>query len=67
MLDQGKRGILLTMDLEKDAKQIETILNTQTDFDTKSRNASDWSRNYTLDIFEREIGDILQHDSKFKK
>jgi glycosyltransferase involved in cell wall biosynthesis len=67
MLDQGKRGVLLAMDLEKDAKQIETILNTQTDFDTKSRNASDWSRNYTLDIFEREIGDILQHDSKFKK
>jgi glycosyltransferase involved in cell wall biosynthesis len=67
MLDQGKRGVLLAMDLEKDAKQIETLLNTQADFDTKSRNASDWSRNYTLDIFEREIGDILQHDSKFKK
>jgi glycosyltransferase involved in cell wall biosynthesis len=67
MLDQGKRGVLLAMDLEKDAKQIETLLNTQTDFDTKSRNASDWSRNYTLDIFEREIRDLLQHDSKFKK
>jgi glycosyltransferase involved in cell wall biosynthesis len=67
MLDQGKRGILLDMDLEKDAKQIETLLNTQFDFDSKSGNASDWSRNFTVDVFEREIRDLLQHDSKFKK
>ncbi|MFE3871870.1 glycosyltransferase [Flavobacterium sp. ZS1P70] len=67
MLDQGSRGILLAMDLEKDVVKLESLLNTQTDFDTKSRNASDWSRNYTMDVFEREIGDLLQHDSKFKK
>lgn len=67
MLDQGKRGVLLTMNLEKDAKQIEILLNTPTDFDTKSENASKWSRNYTLDIFEREISDLLKQDSKFKK
>ncbi|SHM95878.1 glycosyltransferase [Flavobacterium xinjiangense] len=67
MLDQGSRGILLAMDLEKDTTQIETLLHTQMDFDTKSRNASDWSRNYTLDVFEREIRDLLKHDSKFKK
>lgn len=66
MLDQGKRGVLLTMDLEKDAKQIETLLNTQTDFDSKSENASEWSRNYTLDVFEREISDLLNM-SKVKK
>jgi glycosyltransferase involved in cell wall biosynthesis len=64
MLDQGRRGILLTMDLEKDGKQIEMLLNTPTDFDTKSENASDWSRNYTLDVFEREIMDLLKTDSK---
>ena len=67
MLDQGKRGVLLTMDLEKDAKQIEMLLNTPTDFDTKSENASEWSRNYTLDVFEREIIDLLKQDKKFKK
>lgn len=66
MLDQGKRGVLLAMDLEKDAKQIETLLNNQTDFDTKSENASNWSRNYTLDVFEREIMGLLNQDSKFK-
>lgn len=59
MLDQGKRGILLAMDLEKDTKQIELLLNTPTDFDAKRENASEWSRNYTLDVFELEISDLL--------
>jgi glycosyltransferase involved in cell wall biosynthesis len=67
MLGQGKRGILLDMDLEKDAKQIEMLLNNQTDFDAKSKNASDWSRNYTLDVFEREIIAILKQNLKFNK
>ena len=66
MLDQGKRGVLLAMDLEKDGKQIEALLHTPTDFDAKSENASDWSRNYTLDVFEREIMNLLKPDSKFK-
>jgi glycosyltransferase involved in cell wall biosynthesis len=67
MLDYGKRGILLDMDLVKDTTQIETLMNTPTDFDAKHENASDWSRYYTLDVFEREIRDLLKHDSKFKK
>jgi len=66
MLDQGKRGILLAMDLEKDAKKIEMLLKNQADFDTKSENASDWSRNYTLDVFEREIMELLKQESKLK-
>jgi glycosyltransferase involved in cell wall biosynthesis len=66
MLDQGKRGILLDMDLVKDSKQIEMLLNTPTDFDTKSENAAEWSKKYTLDVFEREIRDLLNM-SKFKK
>jgi glycosyltransferase involved in cell wall biosynthesis len=67
MLDKGKRGVLLAMDLEKDAKQIETLLNNQTVFETKSENASDWSRNYTVNVFEREIMNLLKQDSKFNK
>jgi glycosyltransferase involved in cell wall biosynthesis len=66
MLDQGNRGILLTTDLEEDAVKVESLLNNETVFDTKSRNASDWSRHYTLDIFEREIIDLLKSDSKLK-
>jgi len=64
MLDQGKRGVLLAMDLEKDIEKVELILKNQADFDTKSENASDWSRNYTLNVFEREIMDLLKQESK---
>ncbi|TDE28031.1 glycosyltransferase [Flavobacterium ranwuense] len=66
MLDQGKRGVLLAMDLEKDVRKTETLLNNKTDFNAKSENASNWSRNYTLDVFEREILGLLKQDSKFK-
>jgi glycosyltransferase involved in cell wall biosynthesis len=66
MLDQGKRGVLLAMDLEKDGKKTETLLINQMDFDTKSENALNWSRKYTLDVFEREIGDLLKHNSRIK-
>jgi glycosyltransferase involved in cell wall biosynthesis len=64
MLDQGKRGVLLDMDLEKDAKKTETILKNQADFDRKREKASEWSRNYTVDVFEQEIMDLLKTDSK---
>lgn len=59
MLDEGKRGVLLDMDLEKDAKKTEMLLNDQTDFNAKSQNASNWSRKYTLDVFEEEIIKLL--------
>jgi glycosyltransferase involved in cell wall biosynthesis len=67
MLDEGKRGLLLDMDLEKDAKKTEILLNDQADFNAKSQNASNWSRNYTLDVFEREIIAILKQNLKFNK
>jgi glycosyltransferase involved in cell wall biosynthesis len=66
MLDQGKRGILLEMCLEDDSLQIEALLQAPIDFDTKRENASEWSRNYTLDVFEQEIRDLLKQNSKFK-
>ena len=66
MLDYGKRGILLEMCLEEDSLQIEALLQAPIDFDTKQENASEWSRNYTLDVFEREIRDLLKPKSKFK-
>ena len=60
MLDFGKRGALLDMDLENDVRQLENILKNQTDYETKSQNASEWSQKYTLDIFEIEIKKMLQ-------
>lgn len=59
MLNYGERGVLLTMDLENDVRQIETLLSNVTDFDKKRIEASNWSRKYTLDFFEKEILEIL--------
>ena len=69
MLDQGNRGLLLEMtrehssnwrsNLEKDVVQIEALIHNELEFQSKSKNASDWSRKYTLDVFEEEIGKLL--------
>ena len=60
MLDYGNRGVLLDMDLEKDICQMEALLKNETNFKMKSQKASDWSRNYTLDVFEKEIKKMLE-------
>lgn len=59
MLDNGNRGVLLEMDLEKDADQLESLLQNETDYQMKSKKAGDWSRKYTLDVFEEEIKKML--------
>jgi glycosyltransferase involved in cell wall biosynthesis len=59
MLDYGKRGILLEMNLNKDLMQIEQLLLDENDFLSKSKLASDWSQNYTTDIFEDQIKKLL--------
>ncbi|SHG99865.1 Glycosyltransferase involved in cell wall bisynthesis [Flavobacterium fluvii] len=69
MLDYGNRGILLEMtrehssnwrsNLEKDAYQLELVLKNEIDCQGKSQKASDWSRKYTLDVFEDEIEKLL--------
>ncbi len=59
MLDQGNRGLLLSMNLEEDQFQIEAIINNHVDFENKSKKACDWSRQYTMDVFEKEIKKLL--------
>lgn len=59
MLDYGNRGVLLEIDLEKDVNQLGVLLRNQTDYEIKSKKASDWSRKYTLDVFEEEIKKML--------
>jgi glycosyltransferase involved in cell wall biosynthesis len=59
MLDSGDRGLLLQMDLEQDVQQLEIALNNEECFDTKRKKALDWSRQYTLEVFEREIKKML--------
>lgn len=60
MLDYGNRGILLEIDLEKDVSQIEFLLRNEMDYKIRSQKASDWSRKYTLDVFEEEIKKLLR-------
>ncbi|KAF2342006.1 glycosyltransferase [Flavobacterium tistrianum] len=59
MLDYCKRGVLLEIDLDKDAKQIENLIVNQNDFLKKSEMAMEWSRNFTTDVFEKEIAKLL--------
>jgi hypothetical protein len=58
-LDYGNRGVLLEMNLERDINQLEALLQSESDYESKSQKASDWSRKYTLDVFEDEIEKLL--------
>lgn len=60
MLDCGKRGVLLKMNLEKDVNQLEELLQNESNFEIISQKAIDWSRKYTLDVFEQEIENLLK-------
>jgi glycosyltransferase involved in cell wall biosynthesis len=60
MLDYGDRGVLLQMILEKDFQQLEAIINSEQAFDSKREKASNWSRKYTLDVFEGEIKKMFE-------
>ncbi|MEN2415046.1 glycosyltransferase [Flavobacterium mesophilum] len=59
MLDYGKRGILLEMNLEKDFAQIIEILDKKDVFTAKSKASQYWSQIYTTDFFEKEIKNLL--------
>jgi glycosyltransferase involved in cell wall biosynthesis len=59
MLDNGKRGILLEMDLEKDTENLEEILQNSARQEEISRRAKNWSRNYTIDSFAEEIKKLI--------
>lgn len=59
MLDYGNRGVLLELGLEKDSNQLEVLLQCELDYGSKSQKAIDWSRKYTLDVFEEEIEKLL--------
>ncbi|WP_281324251.1 glycosyltransferase [Flavobacterium sp. IMCC34518] len=60
MLDYGERGLLLRVNLEQDIQQLEALFTNESDFKSKREKASNWSRHYTLDVFEGEIKKILK-------
>jgi glycosyltransferase involved in cell wall biosynthesis len=59
MLDYGKRGLLLEMNIEKDTLKIADLLTDLPSIHDIQNQASNWSRKYTLDYFETEIKSLL--------
>ncbi|WGK63815.1 glycosyltransferase family 4 protein [Croceiramulus getboli] len=55
MLKQGERGILLSLDLRKDAEQLIRVLKNPEQQKELAKAASNWSRQYTLDQFQEQI------------
>ena len=60
MLNQGKRGLLLTMDIKNDVQQFRNIIDQKTVYQSKATHAAIWSRQYTVDYFEAEIRKLVQ-------
>ena len=60
MLENGDRGLLLDFILNQDVESIESILKDATLYQDKVNKAINWSRQYTLDVFENEIKLLLQ-------
>ena len=60
MLGSGYRGLILTMDLQKDIQQIQELFNDNEKYQAIIKNGVEWSREYTLDTFEIKIAKILR-------
>jgi len=59
MLDNGKRGELVNGDVHKIASLVETYLTDQDLFNSKSARAMEWSRQFSLEKFEKEIKNLI--------
>ncbi|MEH6659112.1 glycosyltransferase [Leeuwenhoekiella marinoflava] len=59
MLDSGKRGVLLQMDLDSDVKRLQEQLLDKNKLKTMAAEAASWSRNHTLERFDAEIKKLL--------
>ena len=60
MLDNGKRGLLLDLKLNQDVGNIESMLKDNSLYQDKVIKAIQWSRQFTMDVFEEEIKLLLQ-------
>ena len=59
MLGNGDRGIILELNLKEDVQKIHSILVDENLYRNKVNKAVNWSRNYTMDVFEMEIKQLL--------
>lgn len=59
MLDHGKRGILIEPNIKDAVSKIESHLQSNVELQTMSTLASNWSQDYTLEVFEDEIKKLI--------
>lgn len=59
MLAHGARGILLDIDVRKDAAKITAVLNDWPLYKSIAQAGMEWSRKFTFDVFESEIKKLL--------
>ncbi len=59
MLDEGRRGSLVEPDAEAIAREITGYLQNPSLYKEKAEAAAAWSRQFTLERFEREIAELL--------
>lgn len=60
MLENGKRGFLLDLKLNQDVQSIQSILKDNNLYQDKVNKAIQWSRQFTMDVFENEIKLLLK-------
>lgn len=60
MLDQGNRGLLLSMDADKDTSHLAEIIRNPEQYAEQVLKSISWSRQYTIDLFEDSIKALLQ-------
>ncbi len=59
MLDHGKRGVLVSLDLEKDVTAFAKAISNPSKLQMMSHASQEWSHQYTLDQFEEAIKQFL--------
>lgn len=59
MLDYGNRGVLLHLNLDKDTKFLQELILNGAQYKQMQIEGTNWSRKYTLDVFEQEIKLLL--------
>lgn len=59
MLGHGQRGILLSLDMQADLHMISDVIDSPDAYAKKVTEAANWSRQFTLDLFENEIRKLV--------
>ncbi|KGO82847.1 glycosyltransferase involved in cell wall biosynthesis [Flavobacterium cauense R2A-7] len=63
MLDNGTRGVVLTMVFDEDFNQLKKVIDDAGKYQILAEKGMLWSRHYTLDYFESEIRGLLERPS----